>query len=172
SSATDNGRMQQCDLECVALDAKAIELDASDHIRPDGAEACGAVADAIEARNVTSYDVAHSRVESPMKAPLARNAASAHVSTSDDKISAILESTEQARYVCRFVGEVCVHLKYRVRSKLVERVAHASYIGCTEALLLSLQGVDVGEPLAVRGHDLDRPVGRVVVHDEDVHVVR
>ena len=107
-----------------------------------------------------------------MKTPLARNAPAAHVSASDDEIGATLESTEQARYVCRFVRKVSVHLKYRVRSELAQRVVHTSHISCSKPLLLSLQGVEVSVPLAVGSHDIDRPVGGIVVHDQDLHVVR
>jgi len=112
--AADNHSVQQRNLKCIALDSKTLHVDAADDIGSNRAKAGRAIVDAGYACNVASNDVAEPRIESAVKPPFPRNAASAHIAAADCEVRALFERRYEPRHVGGFVREISVHLEYGV----------------------------------------------------------
>ena len=74
---------------------------------------------------------------------------SADVTAADHEIRALLQRGDQPRHIGRIVGEVGVHLEYRIRLKLIERIAHAADVGGAETLFRAFEKMNVRAALTM-----------------------
>jgi len=107
-----------------------------------------------------------SRRERPVLDP-----ASAHVPRAEGDVRARLDGGDQPRYVVGVVREVAVHLQHELGA-VREHAPEARDVRRPEPFLAL--AVEDRDPVVLGGEpvgDLTRPVGGVVVDDEDVHAV-
>ena len=170
-STQGHGLVKQGDLEGIAFHAQGGEIDLAQNRGADGPEAGRAVANAVEAGNVTRHPVAAGGIQLPQQAPFGRNTAALDVPAADDEIRRILQRRQQARHVSRIVGEVRIHFEHHIRIELIQGVAHAANVGRPQPGLLSGDEVQVAHTLHGRTDPVGGSIGRIIIHHENVHVV-
>lgn len=165
---------QECALEGIAARGQAIEVEtgAAEQFGWKASVTGGAVADRTDPPAEADEEAAGAAESAAKRAELWCGGAGEEAGTHDQPVFAFGARPYKVREQGGIVLAVGVHFEEEGGAKMVERVGHAAFISISDAAFFAGEQVQVEMERHGLANDFGGAVGRIVINDEDVEIVR